>query len=188
MKKLLSLFSGAGLVFSISSNIMAMSQNNIVFDDASHIWDAVKIDHNVTTPKSGEHDYNDTKTDAKATAKIDWNDTLLKADKVEARGYFALHPYTGAKYLSYIMLDKIAEESSVDTLVWRSNDDVYQAVGENGWAYQKSTITLTIVAKYNDDEGITSLEVTSFIKAYTTGSVHSCSTTSTIYNIDFLPE
>ncbi len=50
----------------------------------------------------------------------------------------------------------------------------------------KSTITLTVTAKYDESESLTSLFISSYIYARTAGSVHEALKTSQVTILEFI--
>ncbi|AHF57447.1 hypothetical protein [Spiroplasma eriocheiris] len=135
-------------------------KNDITLENSNlnNIWNGVGIKHSIATPAAGTHDTEDTQTATKATAKINWEDIISQSNFVNANGYFALHPYDNAKYYNIVELKFNAKESTKNLRVWNYSETNDQWAG---WDHQTSKIDLTLKAAYNDDEGITALELIS---------------------------
>ncbi|AGM25569.1 hypothetical protein [Spiroplasma chrysopicola] len=165
------------------NNNFAVANFNTKTRTLNNIWDKVGINHSVVTASSGTDEKPDTKTVTKAMAKISWYDIINKSKYANAHGYFAFHPYKNPWFKDTLQLTFKSEKSTINSRIWEFSDTNDQW---SGWGHQTSKISLTLKAVYNDEEGITALELISYIYARTAGSVHECSTASKVDSIQFL--
>lgn len=193
MKKMLATLGLAG-VLSTSAVAGVLNVNNQTsvttnlanskFDSSEAIydWTDVNLNHRIETKAAGTHTVEDTAYANNATAKS-WNDYFVNSKLLLITGTFDLHTYTDPETLSTITANINEAKSSKLEKVWEATatNDQWKGTG-----HHTSTITLTITAKYDEKEAVTSLIVSSYISARTAGAFHSCWTSSKINVIRFI--
>ncbi|WP_106078858.1 hypothetical protein [Mesoplasma coleopterae] len=204
MKKLLLSLSATSFAFVAPSSVIFTGNNNIKSDISecalineneslilneanenwfSNSWENVGLKHGVNTPATGTHTRIDEKIEQKATAKINWDETIKKATYVSAQGIFELNTSKNPDKKYEIILKKVYSESNSEKVTFEGEIENDQWLG---WGHQTSKVTLKMVATYNSSEEITTMLLKSNIYARTAGSVHSCSTISEVNKISFL--
>lgn len=197
MKKFLFLLSTMStLTLSTTTSLVTVDQTNNVLNTTNYSsiinlnnqyqenwkWNDVQIDHSTTTPATGTHESEATIRDFYA-ANVSWENIFMKSEHLIASGYFALHPYKGAKFFDELTLKLDADNSKLNYQTWIGEADNDQW---EGWGHQTSKIKITVTAKYIEETKLTALFIQSYVYARTAGSVHECSTTSEINSISFV--
>lgn len=192
MKKFLTILTAVGfLATSVGTSVLNADQNNLVelseqtLYSGVYSWTDVAIKHDIATTSSlwVTDVVSNEKNDNTAVSKKTWSEVLLSAEKVMSSGYIALHTYSSPKYLSDFVLNLNPEKSDNLQRVWEFNETNDQW---KGTGHHTSTINLSIIAKYNQNEEVASIMYKSYIYARTAGAAHSCSTTSEIKTAIFI--
>lgn len=168
----------------VSTKLVNINFNNPIDNyEAIYEWTDVNINHYVQTKATGTHTVDDIAFSSKATGKS-WNSFFMKSKLLVVSGSFTLHTHTGPQdNLSNLIVNINEAKSNNLERVWESSvtNDKWL-----GWGHQTSTVTLTVIAKYDEKEEVTSLSISSYIYARTAGAVHVCKTSSQVNIIRFI--
>ena len=167
------------------STKLVNTNNPIHSSEAIYDWADVNINHRVETKSEGI-DIVQWTNYANKTTKDSWNDFFANSKLLVITGTFDLHTYTNPKTLSTINAQLNEAKSGEFEKVWEVTEKNDQ--WENSDHHTVTLITLTVTAKYDEKEGVTSLTVSSYIYARTDGVGHDSFTSSQINDIQFIAD